>query len=256
MAILSKGQTFADADSVTSSKLNNLVDAATFVAGASGSTDDTSLEVNSGGRLQIKDLGVTSAKLAANSVVTSKLPNSTSATDGVTYAKIQQVASMKVLGNTSGSAAAPAEVSILDEDTMVSDSAVAIPTQQSVKAYVDTVGAHKYSGATVFTGSMPTSFADLDLSATIGARRCFVHLQVSPDAAVNIAFRPNGESLDIGIGSFSVPTGTSGASNIGGASATMFISLITDANGIVEWKSSAAGAGASTVKVMCYNVLT
>jgi len=44
---------------------------------------------------------------------------------------------MKVLGNVSGGAAAPAEVAILDEDDMASDSATALATQQSIKAYVD-----------------------------------------------------------------------------------------------------------------------
>jgi len=73
MAILSKGQTFANADSITSTKLNNLVDAATFVAGSSGTTDNASLEVNGSGRLQVKDLGVTSAKLAIDSVTTAKI---------------------------------------------------------------------------------------------------------------------------------------------------------------------------------------
>ena len=82
MAILTKGQTFANADSVTSTKLNNLVDAAAFVAGASGTTDNTSLEVNGSGRLQVKDLGVTSAKLAVGAVTETKI------TDGsVTPAK-------------------------------------------------------------------------------------------------------------------------------------------------------------------------
>lgn len=137
MAILTKGQTFANADSVTSTKLNNLVDAAAFVAGASGSTDDSSLEVNGGGRLQVKDSGVTSAKIAASAVTTSKLPNSTLSTDGVTYAKVQRVANMKALGNVSGSLGVVSEVSILDEDNMVSDSATALATQQSIKAYVD-----------------------------------------------------------------------------------------------------------------------
>ena len=138
MAILTKGQTFANADSVTSTKLNNLVDAAAFVAGASGTTDNTSLEVNGSGRLQVKDLGITSAKIAAGAVTTTKLPDSTIATDGVTYAKLQRVANMKVIGNVSGSLGVASEVSILDEDNMVSDSATAVPTQQSVKAYTDT----------------------------------------------------------------------------------------------------------------------
>jgi hypothetical protein len=83
MAILTKGQTFANADSVTSTKLNNLVDAAAFVAGASGTTDNTSLEVNGSGRLQVKDLGVTSAKIDNSAVTTVKIADS-----NVTTAKI------------------------------------------------------------------------------------------------------------------------------------------------------------------------
>ena len=73
MAILTKGQTFADSDSVTSTKLNNLVDAAVFVTGASGSTDDTSLEVNGSGRLQVKDSGVISSKIDNGAVTTVKI---------------------------------------------------------------------------------------------------------------------------------------------------------------------------------------
>jgi hypothetical protein len=63
MAILTKGQTFNNADSVTSTKLNNLVDAAAFVSGASGTTDNTSLEVNGSGRLQLKTLVLLQLKL-------------------------------------------------------------------------------------------------------------------------------------------------------------------------------------------------
>jgi len=165
MAILTKGQTFANADTVTSTKLNALVDSATFVTGASGTTDDTSLEVNGSGRLQIKDLGVTSAKIAASGVTTAKIASATGASDGVTYAKLQHVANMRVIGNVSGALAAPTEVSILDEDTMSSDSATAIPTQQSVKAYVDAEVGGLYvaetvaattAGQTVTFGSLPS----------------------------------------------------------------------------------------------------
>lgn len=56
----------------------------------------------------------------------------------ITKSKIENLANLKVLGNVSGSAAAPAEVSILDEDNMASDSATSLATQQSIKAYVDT----------------------------------------------------------------------------------------------------------------------
>ena len=167
MAILTKGQTFANADSVTSTKLNNLVDAAAFVSGASGTTDSTSLEVNGSGRLQIKDLGVTSAKIAASAVTTSKLPDSTLATDGVTYAKMQRVANMKVIGNVSGSLGVASEVSILDEDNMASDSATSIPTQQSVKAYTDTKVAAVITRGTAVATTSGTSVDFTSIPSTV-----------------------------------------------------------------------------------------
>jgi hypothetical protein len=167
MAILTKGQTFANADSVTSTKLNNLVDAAAFVSGASGTTDSTSLEVNGSGRLQIKDLGVTSAKIAASAVTTSKLPDSTLATDGVTYAKVQRVANMKVIGNVSGSLGVASEVSILDEDNMASDSATSIPTQQSVKAYTDTKVAAVITRGTEVATTSGTSVDFTSIPSTV-----------------------------------------------------------------------------------------
>jgi len=118
MAILNKGQTFSDGEQVTSAKLNTAVDGATF---ASGAVDDVSTQL-SGGAIIVKDGGVTTSKIADSNV---------------TKGKIEDVANMKVLGNTSGASAAPQEVSILDEDDMASNSNTSIPTQQSVKAYVD-----------------------------------------------------------------------------------------------------------------------
>jgi hypothetical protein len=167
MAILTKGQTFANADSVTSTKLNNLVDAAAFVSGASGTTDDTSLEVNGSGRLQVKDLGITSAKIAASAITTTKLPDSTLATDGVTYAKVQRVANMKALGNVSGSLGVVAEVSILDEDNMASDSATALATQQSIKAYTDTKVAAVITRGTAVATTSGTSVDFTSIPSTV-----------------------------------------------------------------------------------------
>ena len=108
MAILSKGTTFSSGQSVTAANLNALVDSANFVAGASGTTDNTTLQVHSSGYLEVKDDGITNAKLAddavnassiadgtitdtqlANDAVTTpKIKDSTGATDGVTTAKI------------------------------------------------------------------------------------------------------------------------------------------------------------------------
>ena len=128
MAILSKGTTYADGTQVTATNLNALVDSATF---ASGAVDDSTTQLSSGAII-VKDLGIATGKIAASAVTTAKIADS-----NVTKAKIENVANLKVLGNVSGSAAAPAEVAILDEDNMASNSATSLATQQSIKAYAD-----------------------------------------------------------------------------------------------------------------------
>ena len=128
MAILSKGTTYSDGDQVTSTNLNALVDSATF---ASGAVDDSTTQLSTG-KIIVKDLGIATGKIAASAVTTAKIADS-----NVTKAKIENVANLKVLGNVSGSAAAPAEVAILDEDNMASNSATSLATQQSIKAYAD-----------------------------------------------------------------------------------------------------------------------
>ena len=77
MAILSKGNTYSSGDSVTSTNLNALVDSATFVSGSNQTTDNSTLEVHSSGYLQIKDGGITNAKLAAGAVNASSIGSGT-----------------------------------------------------------------------------------------------------------------------------------------------------------------------------------
>jgi len=60
MPILSKGYTFTGTDTVTSTKLNNLVDAATFSAGC---VDDTTTQLT-GGQIIVKNGGITPSKLS------------------------------------------------------------------------------------------------------------------------------------------------------------------------------------------------
>jgi len=129
MAIINKGTAFSNGEQLSASKLNDLVDGATF---GTDSVDNASTIVNANGAITVRDSGVTAAKLATGSVTTTKILDA-----NVTKAKIENVADYKVLGNVSGAAAAPQEVAILDEDDMVSDSDTALATQQSIKAYVD-----------------------------------------------------------------------------------------------------------------------
>ena len=129
MAIINKGTSFSNGEQLSASKLNNLLDGATF---GTDSVDNASTLLNSSGAITVRDSGITASKLATNAVETAKIKDA-----NVTKAKIEDVADYKVLGNVSGAAAAPQEVAILDEDDMVSNSDTALATQQSIKAYVD-----------------------------------------------------------------------------------------------------------------------
>jgi hypothetical protein len=149
MAVLSKGTTFATGDQVTASNLNAHVDSATF---ASGSVDNVSTQLSSGAII-VKDGGISTAKIADSNVTTAKIADS-----NVTKAKIENLADYKVLGNVSGGAAAPAEVAVLDEDDMTSNSATSLATQQSIKAYVD---------ASSTDGFTPTATASDTKSVTL-----------------------------------------------------------------------------------------
>ena len=50
---------------------------------------------------------------------------------------LASIANLKALGNVSGVSAAPVAIDIKDEDAMTSNSATALATQQSIKAYID-----------------------------------------------------------------------------------------------------------------------
>jgi hypothetical protein len=100
-----------------------------------------------GNAITIADGGVATAKIADGGVATAKI-----ADGNVTKAKIENVANMKALGNTSGSAAAPQEVDILDQNDMSSDSDTSLATQQSIKAYVDGHGITQSTGTAPYYG--------------------------------------------------------------------------------------------------------
>jgi hypothetical protein len=97
----------------------------------------------------------------------------------ITFAKIQNLATMKTIGRTAGGTGVSSEVAILDEDNMASDSAVSLSTQQSIRAYVD-AQAHSTvtaSSTTTFTnktidqdatGNSITNIADASIKTSAG----------------------------------------------------------------------------------------
>ena len=159
MGAVNTTYTFLATDTITSTKMNNIIDETVITGDA---ISGTTLEVTGTGKLKIRSQGVGSNELATDAVTTTSIASSSGASNGVTYAKIQHVANMKVIGNVTGSLAAPSEVSILDEDDMVSDSATAIPTQQSVKAYTESFVASRMVLETV---KATTSGTTIDFTA-------------------------------------------------------------------------------------------
>jgi hypothetical protein len=93
MAILTTGNTFASGDQVTAATLNSAVNDAEFAAGAVDNTS-TQLSGTSPQQIIVKDLGISTGKIATGAVTTDKIN-----AGAVTTAKIAS----DVVINTSGS---------------------------------------------------------------------------------------------------------------------------------------------------------
>jgi hypothetical protein len=108
MGVVNTTYTFTGTDTITSSKLNNIIDDTTFTSDAiSGS----SLQIVSPGKLAIAASGVTSNELASSSVTTAKIADSNVTTakiadSNVTTAKIADanITARKLNGAQTGTA--------------------------------------------------------------------------------------------------------------------------------------------------------
>lgn len=92
--------------------------------------DNATIEINTDS-LRVKDLGITTAKLADSAVTTIKIN-----ANAVTLDKIQQIAGLRVLGNMTGGSANVAEVTVVTD--LASASSTTLATSLSVKNYIDT----------------------------------------------------------------------------------------------------------------------
>ena len=120
MAIINKGTAFSNGEQLSASKLNDLVDGATF---GTDSVDNASTIVNANGAITVRDSGVTAAKLAAGAVTTAKILDANVTTAkiadaNVTFAKLTDV---------------------IDDDTMATATDTTLATSESIKAYVDSI---------------------------------------------------------------------------------------------------------------------
>ena len=76
MGVLTKGTTFASTEQVTATKLNNIVDDATFTSSAATCNSAGGLELDSSTpkKLQIKDEGINLAMLSNNNTLKKLYP--------------------------------------------------------------------------------------------------------------------------------------------------------------------------------------
>ena len=128
---------YADSGQVTSTNLNDIVDDAEFNTNA---VDDSSVGINGSGKLFVKDDGITTARILNSNV---------------TLAKVANIADDRVLGNISGGAAAPSELTAANVVTMLGTSLIN-PT--SISGSTNTIVFS--NGLTLKFGSHTTSGAD------------------------------------------------------------------------------------------------
>lgn len=139
--------TFSSGDLVTHDKLNTVkvvqtgdTSANNIIGSAGQLTFDTTTK-----QLRVHDGSVAGGHILGGS------GGAVVADGAVTFAKMQDIANLKVIGNVSGSSADPAEVTINDTDNMSDASATTLATSESIKAYVD--------AETAGGGFTPTSYA-------------------------------------------------------------------------------------------------
>lgn len=140
--------------SITATLANNATD---ITSANSGTTFNMVTSANAGGSsgaLEIRTMNLGTAAFAAtgdflastagaadlvtNNGLTGGSDNVLVGADSDVTIGLANIANLRVLGNVSGSSGNPSTlVEIKDEDDMTSDSATALATQQSIKAYVD-----------------------------------------------------------------------------------------------------------------------
>jgi hypothetical protein len=128
-------------------------------------TGKLALATDSVDSAEIKADAVDTAEIKNSAVTTAKLPDSTSTSDGVTLAKLQHIATNKILGRTTASDGDVELLDLKDEDTMSSNSATSLATQQSIKAYASSFRP-KYINISGTSGSTAISFNSTSVHST------------------------------------------------------------------------------------------
>lgn len=155
MAILVTGNTFADGDQVTSTKLNNIANAATF---ASGAVDGTTTTLTSGGAIQVGT--VQTGNIASSAVTTAKIADATDDATGVTNTKLRWSAATSVIGRSAATSGSPADITAANDHEVLRRSGTTIGfgqlTPSSMTQWMTQGTAVTASGTSVDFTSLPS----------------------------------------------------------------------------------------------------
>jgi uncharacterized protein YjbI with pentapeptide repeats len=112
MGVVNTTYTFTSTDTITSAKMNNIIDDTTFTSDA---IQGTTLQVVSPGKLAVSASGITSNELASNAVVTAKIADS-----NITTAKIADanVTPAKLSNSDFGAFTVSSGVATLDDNSV------------------------------------------------------------------------------------------------------------------------------------------
>ena len=201
------------------------------------------------------------------------------ADDAVTFAKMQNISTAKVIGRTTAGSGDPEEVSILDEDAMTSDSETSLATQQSIKAYVDTavsgVGGednvqadwnetdntsdafilNKPSLATVATSGAYSDLSGTPSLATVATTGNYSDLSGTPTIPTNNNQLTNGAGYTTNTGTVTqVDTGTGLTGGPINASGTLSLASIANLRALGNVSGSTATP--TSVQILNSNTMT
>ena len=154
MAILVTGNTFADGDQVTSTKLNDIANAATF---ASGAVDNATTTLTAGGAIQVGTINT--VNINSNAVTTAKIADATDTATGVTNSKLRWSAATSVIGRSAATSGAPADIAASADDQVLRRSGGTVGfgtiTPSSLTQWITSGTAQPSTGSSINFTSIP-----------------------------------------------------------------------------------------------------